>query len=119
MAGQALGCRGSPIRLFLCHPPPNHVQTQPSQPTAHPASACLQERRAGVEEYAEKLATASRRAERMVKEFEDIGAGESSPPGADSLWMVVECRGAGVVVMEAGIPKHSSSCWPEVKWLPG
>lgn len=35
----------------------------------------LQEQRAGVEEYADKLAAASRRAELMVKEFEEMGAG--------------------------------------------
>ncbi|KAL4859717.1 5'-3' exoribonuclease 2 [Chlorella vulgaris] len=34
----------------------------------------LREKRAGVEEYAEKLAAASRRAELMVKEFEEMGA---------------------------------------------
>ena len=41
-------------------------------------SRCLyvQERRAGVEEYAEKLAVASRRAEALVKEFEEMGAGD-------------------------------------------
>ncbi|PSC68192.1 sorting nexin 2A [Micractinium conductrix] len=36
--------------------------------------ARLRERRAGVEEYAEKLAVASRRAEALVKEFEEMGA---------------------------------------------
>ncbi|EFN57618.1 hypothetical protein CHLNCDRAFT_142705 [Chlorella variabilis] len=34
----------------------------------------LREQRAGVEEYADKLAAASRRAELMVKEFEEMGA---------------------------------------------
>ncbi|KAL4447991.1 hypothetical protein ABPG75_005210 [Micractinium tetrahymenae] len=34
----------------------------------------LREQRSGVEEYAEKLAAASRRAEKMVKEFEELGA---------------------------------------------
>ena len=35
-----------------------------------------QERKAGIEDLAEKLAGASRRAERLVKEFEELGAGE-------------------------------------------
>ena len=42
---------------------------------AGPGHAVLQERKAGLEEYAEKLAGASRRAELMVKEFEEMGAG--------------------------------------------
>lgn len=43
-----------------------------SFPTQHP-----QERKAGIEDLAEKLAGASRRAERLVKEFEELGAGET------------------------------------------
>ena len=49
------------------------------------ARCCLafvrQERKAGMEEYAEKLAAASRRAEAMVKEFEEMGAGEGEGQG--------------------------------------
>lgn len=63
---------------FLLPLPCDHLRLMPS--CAHPG---LQERRAGMEEYAEKLALASRRAERMVKEFEEMGAG-----GCGWVWLV-------------------------------
>ncbi|PRW57356.1 sorting nexin 2B [Chlorella sorokiniana] len=45
-----------------------------AQPVLSEEEQQLRERKAGVEELAEKLAGASRRAERLVKEFEELGA---------------------------------------------
>jgi len=54
-------------------------------PCPVPCCYCPQERKAGVEGYAEKLAAASRRAERMVKEFEEMGAGKSTAWGGEGV----------------------------------
>lgn len=49
-------------------------QEYKAPPVLGEEEARLREQRAGVEDYAEKLAVASRRAEKMVKEFEELGA---------------------------------------------
>lgn len=49
-------------------------QEYKAPPVLGEEEARLRERRAGVEDYAEKQAAASRQAERMVKEFEEMGA---------------------------------------------
>lgn len=76
--------------MFLRGPAPEKVPSRMWRPRAasswraSEAWACpraVQEQRAGVEDYAEKLAVASRRAEKMVKEFEELGAGEEGVGG--------------------------------------
>lgn len=60
---------------YTLPPPPASRVTLP--PVPHSA----QERKVEVEELAEKLAGASRRAEKLVKEFEELGAGEGRMGG--------------------------------------
>ena len=60
------------------HPPPTRLLPPASSPPPPPSTPLHpptppQEEKVGIEDYGEKLAAASRRAERVVREFEELG----------------------------------------------